>query len=249
MSTDLQSYQERMAAIGKQYAAQERVSAGSFLSARGGVLSYKDTPLPGNQLVCVIMDVLIEYAYYPSVWDAENVMPPVCYAAGHDERSMAPHIETMQLERSFFTPQAKTCAECPYSKFGSSPHGTRKGRACKETRRLTLLPGGVYKPVGNGGYDCHLFDDASHFRACDAALLKVPPTSIRNLQAYVQETTARHGSIQAVYTRIAAQPHAKNSFELVFEVVDTLSSDVGLTVLERWPSFYDQPYPGYTMLK
>lgn len=246
MGTELQSYRARMAEIGRKYAEQERQGTGTFLSTRGGILSFKGQPLPGNQLVCVLMDSLIEYAYYTSAWDAENITPPLCYAAGHDENAMAPHIETMKLHPDVFVPQAKTCAQCEYSKFGSSTTGSKKGRACKETRRLALLPGGVYRPSSNGGFDCHLFDDAEHFRTCDAAYLKVPPTSIRNLKQYVQETTKNYGAPSAVYTRIAAQPHSKNSFELVFQAIDTLSDDVGIVVLDRWAEFYDAPYAGFT---
>jgi len=76
-------------------------------------------------------------------------------------------------------PQHTNCKSCPYNQFGSSPNG--EGKACKNTRPTFFLVGGSLLPM----------------------VLRIPPTSLKNIQKYVMSVASRHGSYFAVRTVVS----------------------------------------------
>jgi len=76
-----------------------------------------------------------------------------------------------------------TCADCPYSKFGSSQKGGR-GQACKQIRQVLIVRPGEALPY----------------------LLTVPPTSLRGISQYFLMLWGRQVPYWGVTTKITLQP-------------------------------------------
>src|ERR1700761_5118895 len=141
--TNLVNYNEKWAQQAAQYAEQEKLVGGTFISTRGGTLSIGEEVLPGNQMVVIVLDVVNENTFYDNKFDPDNRQPPLCYAFGRSADEMAPH-ESMQVDLEYFQPQAETCSVCPHNAWGSAEKG--RGKACQNRRRIALIPAGYYNP-------------------------------------------------------------------------------------------------------
>jgi hypothetical protein len=236
MSTNVTKYDEKFAAMAAEYAAGERVG-GDFLSTRGGVLSFQEEPLPGNQMAVVILDAVIERTFYTAKYDptSEHNLPPVCYAFGRagDEEEMAPH-PTMQADLMYFTPQNDICATCPNNEWGSSDTG--RGKACSERRRMALLPAGYYTPKrGSRDFDLNLFDDPKHYEQADIAYLKLNVMSVKDWARYVTQLSASHRRPPlGVITRVYLEPDPKSQFRVKFDVIEELPEALFDVIMARY---------------
>lgn len=233
----LTSYDERFAAMAAEYASGERVT-GSFLSTKGGVLTFQDEPLPGNQMVVVILDVVRERTFYAEKYDSasEHNRPPVCYAFGRmdePEGEMAPH-PSMQADLTYFVPQNDVCATCPNNEWGSADTG--KGKACAERRRFALLPAGYYAPKkGSRDFDLHIATEEAHYASSDIAYLKIPVTSVKDWARYVTTVAAStRRPPMGVITRVYVEPDPKSQFRVKFEMLEELPVELFETIMERY---------------
>jgi hypothetical protein len=232
--TQVTRYDERFAKMAEEYAGGERAS-GEFLSTKGGILTFDGEPLPGNQMLVVILDVVRERTYYTLKYEqsAEINLPPVCYAFGRTEEEMAPH-PSMQADETYFIPQNDICADCPNNEWGSADTG--RGKACGERRRLALLPAGYYTPKKGSRSDflAEIFTDNEHYESADIAYLKTPVTSVKDYARYVTQLNASlRLPPMAVITRVYLEPDAKTQFRVKFEMVEQLPDDVLDTILAR----------------
>lgn len=231
--TALTPWDEQMAALGAEYAAAEQVSGG-FLSTKGGILTFEDEPLPGNQMAVVILDVVRERTFYSQKYDAsaEHNLPPVCYAFGRSNDEMAPH-PSMQQGPDYFIPQNDVCATCPNNEWGTSDTG--KGKACGERRRLALLPAGFYQPKrGSRDFDLQLFDDPAHYASADIAYLKLPVMSVKDWGRYTAHVSSAHNRPPfGVISRVYLEPDPKSQFRVKFEVLELLPAELFETIWNR----------------
>lgn len=235
--TAVTQWDERFAKVAEQY-AQEEKTAGDFLSTRGGVLTFQEEQLPGNQIVVVILESVKERTYYTERFDPnrEHNMPPVCYAFARmgEEEEMAPHLESMKADKSYFEPQNDICATCPHNEWGSSDTG--RGKACSERRRLALLPAGFYskKKGTRNEYELELFTEEEHFATADIAMLKLPTTSLKQWGKYVATLSSQYRRPPfGVVTRIYLEPDPKNQFVVKFEMIDLLPAEMIDTIVAR----------------
>lgn len=235
MGTEVTKYDEKFAEMAAGYANSERVS-GRFISTRGGVLTFEDEQLPGNQMCVVVLDYIHERTYYTKKFDsdAESNLPPVCYALHRpeDPEEMAPH-PSMQADPSYFQPQHHECRTCPMNEWGTADTG--RGKACGERRRLALLPAGYYTPRrGSRDFDLNFITDPAHYEAADIAYLKLPVTSVKEWARYVtQLRSAHHRPPAAVVTHIYIEPDPKSQFKIKFDLIDLLPDTMYETILRR----------------
>lgn len=110
----------------------------------------------------VIVDFVTFHAFYEGVFDPKNIVPPGCFAVGSNPKDMAPTDKSPNL-------QAENCQVCPMNEFGSAG----EGKACKNGRRLALLP------LNDAGDDV----DAE----ADLLILDVSPTAIKGFDKYVAD--------------------------------------------------------------
>jgi hypothetical protein len=99
---------------------------GKGLSFRGGVMSLGGVDI-GHETDVLIVGYVPERQYFTGDYDASNTTAPNCYSFD----GVAPHPSVAQ-------PLHETCKGCPMDEFGSARVG--KGKACKEGRRLAIIP-------------------------------------------------------------------------------------------------------------
>lgn len=189
------TWEARLASMAKESVQQEAsVSTGQFISTRAGQLSYNGNPVQGNKLDAIVVDAILENCYYKGDFDPDNPAPPVCYAFGRDDKDMHPHEQSPE-------PQAKSCAECELNEFGTADRG--KGKACKNIRRLALLPA---QPL-----------DAEALEKAEIAYLKTPVTSVKGWAAYVRTLDAlRKRPPIGVVTEISTVADPKSQYKVLF---------------------------------
>ena len=222
MTNNLNSWQDELA----KYALEAKVteassaSAGGFISTRGGRLTYAGGEIPGNRMDVVILDAVLEYHLYGEHFNADHITSPICFAFGRSEAEMRPHPNSSQ-------PQCDSCAACPKNQFGTAELG--KGKACKNIRRLALIP----------------VEGLEDLNKAEVAFLKIPVTSVKAYSGYIQQVT---GSLKkppfAVITEVSLVPDPKTQFRFQFKLVDELSEQelIKSLIEKRKQVVLDFPY-------
>lgn len=225
-STAVASYVDRMAALAKEATkTEESVSSGSFISFKGGRLSYQGNQIKGDELDIVVVDHILENCYYPGNYDSDNPAPPTCYAFGREESEMAPHPNVKE-------PQASKCSECEWNKFGTADNG--KGKACKNTRRLAVIPADAA-------------ESAEKVMAAEVAFVKVPVTSVKGWASYVRALSAMDNipPLGAV-TTLGVVPDPKSQFKATFQKSNLVDPEIIPALLDRHDAMTEEimfPYP------
>lgn len=198
------NWEKQMAEDAKKAVAQEaNVGVGSFMSIRGGILQFQQTPVPGNKFQGVILASILENAYYTKEFDPQNPSSPDCYAfsdpkvnAEEQEKSMAPHADSPER-------QSEGCADCQWNKFGTAEKG--RGKACKNGRRMALI---------------HVDDLKKDPKDWTVAFLKIPPTSLPGWASYVRSLDDLQGRpAYGVVTEVAVVPDMKSQYKVTFSMV------------------------------
>lgn len=189
-----QSFLAELAVHAKDAAAKERPSAGR-ISLKGG-LSYDGTPVPGNKLEVVIVGGAYRNVLYKSRYDPDNIVNPDCFALSVEDEDMKPH-------ENVANPEHETCKGCPMAEWGSNPAGGR-GKACKETRRLVLLP-------------ANNLSSADAIKASEMAVLDIPVTSVKNYRNLVNVVASTLNlPVYAVVVLVEWLPDPKTQIKLSF---------------------------------
>lgn len=205
-----QEWLDRLAAHAKETQASEKV-ASNFFSTKSGVLSFNGMAIPGNTMECIALVSMHENVLYPSRFDAASPESPICYAFSFTGDNMEPHAEAEQR-------QAQFCKDCPKLKWGTSDNG--KGKACRETRRISLLPASAAA-------------SAENVVAATAGLLRVPITSVKHWAAYVARLAAMNVPPFAMITKVSLTPDPKTMFRLDFACVRAIADSTVLDALLR----------------
>lgn len=187
--------------------AEQAGLSATFLSTQGGTLKYRGNPITDNKLACVILAAPVERLYYDSRYDPTKIVGPKCFAIANVATGMgpAPNVES---------PCHTTCEGCPKNEWGSAANGG-KGKACRETRRLLLIPADSIATV-------------AAVEAAEVAALRPPVTSLKNYATYVQTIAATMKRPPlAVITEIAVVPDPKTQFKVTFTAVKALD-DMGV---------------------
>lgn len=246
--TNIVNYKEKLREQAEKAVQQEQVSGGTMLSTRGGILTYGEETLPGNQACVIILDSVKENTFYDSKFDPDNPAAPICYAfgrgpAGEDEMAPDP---SMQVDLSYFQPQAEACATCPQNEWGSADKG--RGKACQNRRRLALIPAGYYEQKrGSRDLTLQLFDKPDDFKTADIAHIKLPVLSVKNYGDYLSQllqTTQlpAHG----VVTRMYLEPDAKSQFKVCFEFLEEVPEHLLEVIMAKHDEAERAPFKGYS---
>lgn len=171
----------------------------SFAVVRDGerkiLTNPKDPDSPATSIEAVIVKANkgTSKVFYLKGYDPESSekQKPDCYSSD----GVAPAADAKN-------PQSKKCATCPHNQWGSriTEKGTSKGKACSDTVRLAIAPGGQIN---------------------DPMLLRVPPASIRALGEYGQMLAKRGVAYNMVLTRIGFDMEAESP-KLTFKPVGLL---------------------------
>ena len=203
MSKELTNWEERMAAEASAAVLVERPSLAS-INFQAGQMVYDGNAVPDNSLDCVILGSIIEQAHYPGAYDANNIVPPECFAFGKPghEDTMEPHPDVPEDQRG-----GDTCANCEFFQWGS---GNGRGKACKTRRRLAVIPANALK---------------SEAALASAEIAKMT-ISVTNVKQYTNHVNAVAAQFQrptwGVITNITTKPDPKTQFKVLFSAREAI---------------------------
>lgn len=182
----------------KQAAAAERPSL-SKISLKGGILSYGGAAVKDNRLDVIVLAATYRNTFYAGRYDPNNIKNPNCFALSETDKDMAPDAVVTD-------PVNATCDGCPNREWGSDLNGGR-GKACKESRRLVLLPASVLTDP----------DPVNAIKTGELAILDLPVTSVKHYSNYVNILASSVGlPVWACVTEVLVKPNAKTQFEVNF---------------------------------
>lgn len=221
------TWAERLAAQAKDQAAKERPSV-SKISLRAGVISYGGQPVKGNVLPVIVMLAAHRNTYYDKPFDPNNIQNPVCFALSVDGDDMEAHenvpdenVPEDDPEKPRPEPSTRSCEGCSMNAWGSDPRPNSRGKACKETRRLVVLPA-----------DC--VSSAEEVEKAEMAIVDIPVTSGKNYSNFVNALAAS-ASVPpwAAVTNLSAQPDARTQFKVTFTPVQVVQDEEVLEALHK----------------
>ncbi|MDD2775546.1 MAG: hypothetical protein PHU06_06295 [Gallionella sp.] len=223
--TALVNWDEELAKQAEVAAGMEAsAGGGQFFSTKGGQLSFNDMPIPGNHMAVIIVDSVLENVMYDGRYDPDVPQAPICFAFGRDEKDLKPHELVVANE----TAQHETCQGCPMNEWASAETG--KGKACRNTRRLALVPAGTLSATG------HLDQLATSDDLATAAMgfLKLPVTSVKGYATFVKSVA---GALRrppfGILTKISVIPDAKTQFRVVFSPLQPASDELMPVIMQR----------------
>lgn len=211
------TWEEELAKYAKEESAQEaNAGGGTFFSTRAGQLALNGVPFAGNQVACVVLDAVLENVYYEGDYDPDAPQPPKCFAFGRDEAEMAPHEAVGQ------NAEAEACADCPKNKWGTADKG--KGKACRNVRRLALIPAGtidqetgVFAP----------FKDPKKLEQAEIAYLKLAVMSVKGYANYVKQVAGAFSRpLWAMYTLVKVVPDPKAQHKTLFTALGKVPDEL-----------------------
>lgn len=202
----LMEFEAQLLADAADEAAKEQVGF-PWISIRNKEFSFSGEVI-GDEVTTIIMLAAYENSFYQEIFDADNPVPPSCFALGYDQDRLAPVVD--QVEKA----EAEACASCWANKFGSADKG--KGKACKNSRRLALLEPEAASP-----------EDAS------IAFLRLPPTSLGNFSKYVKKlATLGKRPTYAVVTKLSFDKD--EAYPVIrFEAVQRIDDRAKLTAIMK----------------
>lgn len=224
-SREIVNWDEQLARDAEIAAGIEKnVGGGQFFSTQAGILSIGGVAMPDNQMPVIISDHILENVFYADAYDSTSPAAPVCFAFGRDENEMRPH-ETVFAHKQEQSPQ---CPGCPMNAWGTAEKG--KGKACRNIRRLALIPAGEMDREGR----FQPFTDPEDFASSSLAFLKVPVMSVKGYAGFVKSLAASmkrppHG----VFTLIKVVPDARSQFRVTFTPLGPVPNDVMSAVMAR----------------
>lgn len=224
-STEVANWDEELAKAAVAAAAQEAASGGGqFFSVKAGVLSFDGAPFPNNTMAAIIIDNIFENVFYEGKYDPNNLTPPTCFAFGRDEATMAPHATVFEHNQE----QNDVCRGCPRNEWGSAETG--RGKACRNTRRLALLPAGIFNKAGV----FEPIEDADEVLKGPVGYLKLPVTSIKGYAGFVKQVATLEGRPPyGIFSKVTTVPDTNTQFKVVFESLGKIPNHMMAAVMKR----------------
>lgn len=207
-------WDEELAKHAKQAAALETPTTQN-ISVRGGYMTLNGQPVPNSELDVIIIASTFENQYYDPAFpfDPDNLRNPVCFAMSTTGEDMVPDEKSTMKQNA-------DCATCPQMAWKSDPI-RKKGKACKEKRKLALLPAGQAT-------------DAASIKKAELAILAIPVTSVKNWANYVNQISEEHQRPPfAMLTTIRARPHPRYQLEVSFELKGFVEEQYLGAVMDR----------------
>ncbi len=216
------NYEEELARQAAIAAGMEESTAtGQFFSTKGGVLAFNGSPIPGNELPVIVLDSILENVFYEGRYDPDQISGPKCFAFARTDDELVPHELVNEKQHD-------ACTGCPQNEWGSADTG--KGKACRNTRRLALIPAGTIDKNGA----VVLEDDAEHFEKAGVAYIRLPLTSVKGYSAIVKQVAGvmrrpPHG----VVMKMSLVPDPKTQFKIVFQPIEAVAKDILPIIMKR----------------
>lgn len=200
------SWEDMMATEAKEVAKTERPSVGR-ISLQSGVMAYEGTPVPENEMICIVADVVEEQVYYDQPYEAGVVNPPACFAYGEPGSALRAHEAVPERDWEKWG----LCKDCIMNQWRKPP---KKGKPCGNRRKLAILPGGEDM-------------EAADYEKAEIAVLSLPVMSVKNWGTYVNILNAQYQRpCWGMLTKVSVRPDPKSQFRVHFEAVRPLVDEI-----------------------
>jgi hypothetical protein len=222
-----------LAAWEQEAAAEARADAAAFrqgiprISFKGGRITVDGQLVKDNKLRVMIVDAVLEKAYFTSSYKDGEAATPVCYGFHPMAREeIKPHPAAPEKQHD-------QCAGCPHNVFGTAknPDGSPgKGKRCADRVRGILI---AYS------------DDPEALVKAEVRAFSIPPTSLGNWGQYVDKLASMGAGYRTVVTEIGIEPF-KATFKVTFTAIGRLGEEGYAAVKARQPTAREQlmmPYP------
>ena len=233
------TWEDRLSRMAAAVVETESAGAGGkFISTKSGMLSFDGQPFMDNKLDCIIVASCLENHFYEAKFDPDNPSSPVCYAFAQIDETMTDVqqkavLADMRPHEKASKPQAATCAECPQNEFGTADNG--KGKACKNIRRLGLVPADNLTTEG--------------INKSEPAYLKVPVTSVKGWAVHARTIAALYKMPPlGVITTVSIKPDMKTQFKVCFDVKAPVGRELMPALLNKYDvvrEMIEFPYTEY----
>jgi hypothetical protein len=210
-------YEDRLAQYAQEARETESPKGLKTIGTRAGLLTVDGDTLPDNKLRCIILHHMREHQYFdPSVpYDENNPTSPICFALyeGKDLTNVMAHEASTQPQnpQEFLDPEdeSKTivlspCQTCPQFKWRSAGGG-RKGKACREVRRVGLIAA-----------DGLTLDTLA---VTEIRRMKIPTMSVPGWANYLSALAEVNRPPFAVITEISTVPDQQSNFRITFKPI------------------------------
>ena len=107
--------------------------SGYMIGTKGKVFTLPNGASSDGPMRCVVLDWVTANTYFEGIYNPKDVKPPVCFAIAREPANAAPSEHAPEKQST------EGCKECAKNQWGSDPQGG-KGKACKNTRRLLIVP-------------------------------------------------------------------------------------------------------------
>lgn len=203
---------------------EESTSTGAFFGLKGGILTFDKLPIANNKMAVVILDTLLENVYFKDEFDPDVMAAPTCFAHGRLEKELKPHQSVVDAKQA----QAEQCQGCQWNEFGTADKG--RGKACRNTRRLALIPAGTLD--GNDKFTAYTKPD--QFASSVIGFMKLPVTSVKPYSAFVKQLAAvMHRPPHGIYTKISVIPDKDTQFRVTFDALGNVPDQIMEVVMKR----------------
>jgi hypothetical protein len=126
------------------------------------------------------------------------------------------------------------------NEFGSAETG--RGKACRNTRRLAMIPAGTFNQAGK----LELIEDEEHYETTAVGFMKLPVTSVKGYASFVKQVA---GALRrppfGIVTKVKVVPDPKSQFKVVFETIMNVPDELMGAIMKRHEeakSTIDFPY-------
>lgn len=226
-SKEIVKWDEQLARDAEIAAGMEaNTGGGQFFNLQGGILSWQDAPIPGNQMPVVILDTIFENVYYEGKYDPDDPQPPMCYAFAREERELRPHSLVVEGKNQMCGTSG-LCEGCEMNEWGSADVG--RGKACKNTRRLAIIAAGQFDK-----FDKMELANENHFENTTVGFMKLPITSVKGYASYVKQVAnALKRPPHGIFTKVKVIPDPKTQFKVLFEPIQSIGDELMGIIMKR----------------
>jgi hypothetical protein len=205
----------RLAAAAKDVSSKERSKISKF-GLRAGVLTLQGAQMPGNAVDVIVLSAVYRNTWYKGIFDPDNIVNPNCFAFAIEKADLIPPEQVAE-------PVHGTCAGCPKAEWDSDPRPGKRGKACKEGRRLVMIPADVLKAE----------DPVEAIKTAELGIMDLSVTNAPRYAAFVQTLAATAGvPPYAAVTNVSVTPNAKSQFAVNFTPLSVVPSIEILNALE-----------------
>lgn len=224
MSNDLMQLDLEQLALLAESQLENEATIGNgpqMLSTRNGRLSLGGQPIAGDLVQCVVLCAPFENLYYDATFNAAELVPPKCFAMNLQQAEMEPSPRAL-------APQSDACFSCKHNQWGSSTTGSRKGKACRNTRHITFLTSDE-------------INSPASIMSAKSYALRPPVTSVAAFGDYTKKIAiALRKPLFAVVTEIKLVPDAKSQFRVEYRMIDEITDpEILIALMNRAKSETD----------